>query len=96
MSPHERWDLLPTAVLSGLITDGLLRWLKVRTRPKALRLFSFLVPMTFFALYFTTLAVAGGVWWDVPLWAGLPIMAGVLAWLLSYAFVPVAEPVAAP
>lgn len=94
-SPHEQWNLLPMAVLSGLIADGLLRWLKASTRPKALRLFSFLVPVTFFALYFTTLAVAGGVWWGVPLWAGLPMMAGVLAWLFSYAFVPATESEAA-
>lgn len=87
--PHEDYQLLPIAILSGLAAD-LLRWrLKPSaTRPTAFRLFAVSVPVVFYALYFANLWLTAGLWWTVHLWAGSTVIAGVVGWLLSYAFVP--------
>lgn len=88
VSVHEDWGLLPLGVISGLAADGLAQWLKPSPeRPGALRLFAFAVPVIFYALYFATLALTGGLWWTLHLWAGAIVMAGIIGWLLSYAFV---------
>jgi len=88
VSIHEYFYLLPFAVLSGLAADLLLWWLKPsELRRGALRLFAFAVPVVFYVLYFAALALTGGVWWTVHLWAGAIVIAGVAGWLLSYAFV---------
>lgn len=93
VSPHEAWDLLPAAFLSGAVADVMLRWIKPSPqRPVTFRLFAFLVPVVFFALYFATLALTDGLWWRVHLWAGVPLLAGAVAWLLSYAFAPPVVP----
>lgn len=89
VSVHEDWRLVPFAVLTGLAADGLLQWWRPSTtRPTAFRWFAFVVPTLFYALYFTTLALTGGIWWNIPLWAGAIVLAGVVGWLLSYAFLP--------
>ena len=95
ISVHEDWGLLPFAVIGGLAADGLVQWLKPSSeRPGALRGFAFAVPVIFYALYFATLALTDGLWWTIPLWAGAIVMAGIVGWLLSYAFVPPSTPVA--
>jgi hypothetical protein len=89
ISVHEEWRLLPLAVFSGLAADLLLYWLKPSTaRPTAFRWFAFAVPTIFYTLYIATLALTGGIWWTIHLWAGAIVLAGVVGWLLSYAFVP--------
>lgn len=89
VSIHEDWQLFPFAVLAGLAADGLVSWWRPSTtRSTAFRWFAFLVPVVFYALYFATLALTGGIWWSVALWAGAIVLAGVVGWLLSYAFVP--------
>lgn len=88
VSIHEYFYLLPFAVLSGLAADLLLQWLRPSAaHPGAFRLFAFAVPVVFYTLYFATLALTSGVWWTVHLWAGAIVMAGVVGWLLSYAFI---------
>lgn len=88
VSVHEDFRLLPFTVAAGLVGDGLLRWWQPSAaRPAAFRLFSFTLPAAFYALYFATLAVTGGVWWTIHLWAGAIFLAGTVGWLLSYAFV---------
>ncbi len=89
VSAHEDYQLVPFAALSGMVADLMLRRLRPSAaRPHAFRLFAFAVPVVFYALYFATLALTSGVWWTVHLWAGSVVMAGVVGWLLSYAFVP--------
>lgn len=89
VSVHEDFQFLPFAALSGLAGDLLIVWLQPSaTRPTAFRLFAFAVPVIFYALYFATLALTGGVSWTVTLWAGAILLAGTVGWLLSYAFVP--------
>lgn len=59
------------AVVTGVMADVLYRRLKPSVvRPSALRLFAFVVPVVFCVLYFSTLALTGGVWWTIHLWVG--------------------------
>jgi hypothetical protein len=78
VSVHQDWVLLPAVLVTGFIADLLYaRW-------GFTRIFAFMLPMLFYALYFLTLALTEGVWWRVPLWAGSIVMAGAVGWLLSY------------
>jgi hypothetical protein len=82
--------LVGVAFVAGLAADVLLQSLKPSAaRPFAFRLFAFAVPTILYALYFAALIlVGGGIWWTIHLWAGVIFMAGVVGFLLSYAFVP--------
>jgi len=92
VSIHQDWRLAPFAVLAGLVADVLLRWWQpTATRPSTFRWFAFAVPVVYYALYFATLALTGGIWWTIHLWAGAIVVAGVAGWLLSYAFVAPAQ-----
>jgi len=86
---HEDFRLIGTAVLGGIAAEILYRWLKPsldRIRP--FRIFAALVPTTLYILYFATLALTGGIWWTIHLWAGAIFLAGITGWLLSYLFLP--------
>jgi hypothetical protein len=88
VSIHENFFLIPFEILAGLTTEVLYWWLKPSLgRPISFRWFAFGVPVLFYALYFLTLALTGGVWWTVHLWAGAILMSGIAGWLLSYAFI---------
>lgn len=77
--------LIPGAALAGLAADFLLRRLKPsRTRPGALRLFAFAVPLTYYLFQFLSLKVTKGIWWSIHMWTGAIVLAGVAGWLLSY------------
>jgi hypothetical protein len=94
VSVHEDWRLAPFAALTGAVADVLFKWWQPSaTQPGAFRWFAFTVPVVFYALYFATLALTGGIWWTIHLWAGAIVLAGVVGWLLSYAFVPPAQPI---
>lgn len=82
---------------SGLIADTLVWALKPSvSRPAAFRVFSTLVPAAFYAFYFAALAVAAGVWWAVPMWAGSIALAGAMGWMLSLLVLPPATGSANP
>ncbi|MGE5141129.1 MAG: hypothetical protein ACM3JD_16800, partial [Rudaea sp.] len=82
--------LILVAVLAGLAGDILVAWLKPSAaRPAAFRLFAFALPAILYALYFAALALfGGGIAWKIHLWAGAIVIAGIVGFLLSYAFVP--------
>lgn len=89
VSVHEDFYLLPTALLAGLMMDGLY-WLldPAASRPSALRLFAFLSAAAFYTLYFITLTLNQSLWWSVHLWGGAITLAGITGWLVSYAYLP--------
>ena len=79
--------LIPSAALAGVTADVLLAWLRPSpARPAALQLFASAVPVVLYALHFLTLALTGGIWWPVHVWAGTIALAGACGWLLSHAF----------
>lgn len=89
VSIHENFFLIPFEILAGLAAEVVYWWLKPSLgRPTAFRWFAFGVPAVFYALYFLTLALTGGLWWSFNLWSGAIFLAGIAGWLLSYAFIP--------
>ncbi len=86
---HEDFRLIGTAVLGGIAAEILYRWLKPSSeRIRPFRIFAALVPTALYILYFATLALTGGIWWTIHLWAGAIFLAGLSGWLLSYIFLP--------
>jgi hypothetical protein len=83
----------PVALLAGIVADVLYCWLQPDVRrPQALRLWSALVPLVLYGLYFLALLLVGGIWWPIHLWAGGIALAGVTGWLMSYLILPPALP----
>lgn len=85
VSVHQAWYFLPATFVTGLVADVLVQHWQV-TQRHLLRLLAFVLPVLFYALYFLTVALEAGLWWRVHLWGGSLVMAGLLGWLLSYAF----------
>ena len=97
-SPNSLLVSVPTALLGGLAADLVYRFLQPSLdQPASVRLFAFLVPAMFYALYFVDLAIVGpvifqgGIIWSVPFWAGAPVIAGIAGFLLSFVMIPPAQ-----
>jgi hypothetical protein len=83
----------PVALVAGVVADRLYRWLQPDTgRPQRLRLWSAMVSVVLYSLYFLALLLLGGIWWPIHLWAGGIALAGVTGWLMSYLILPPALP----
>ncbi len=85
----DHWPVLIAAVIAGLIGDLLL----IVTRPSiertgALRLFAFVVPFTYFLVFFVILLLTGGTWWRIHMWLGVTFMGGIVGLGLSYLLAP--------
>jgi hypothetical protein len=90
---HGTPSVVPAALLAGIVADSFYRWLQPNVqRLQPLRLWSALVPLVLYSLYFLTLLLAGGIWWPIHLWAGGIALAGVTGWLMSYLVFPPAIP----
>src|SRR5258708_3111205 len=86
----DQYGLIPTMLLAGIVADLLLWLLKpAATRPAALRLFAFLVPLVLSLCYFLTLMLTDTVTfnWSIHLWLGASVMAGIVSLVLSYLLV---------
>ena len=89
VSIHLAYWLLPFSLAAGIAGDLWIgRFKPTPENPGRFRWFAFGLPVLYFALYFATLALTGGVWWTIHMWAGSIVMAGIVGWLLSYAFLP--------
>lgn len=85
---HDWYSLIPVALLAGLAADVLLwRWKSITSNRNLFRVFAFAVPAIYYALYFGALALLGGVWWSIHLWAGVIVMAGAVGLFISYLIV---------
>jgi hypothetical protein len=87
----ERYTFLMiiVAAFTGLIADVLVWRLQPSvTHPRALRLFAYLVPTTLFTLYFFSLILTARIYWNLPLWTGSIVAAGLTGFLMSYVLVP--------
>ncbi len=89
---------VPTALLGGLAADIMYRLIQPSLdQPASVRLFAFVVPLLFYALYFIDLQIVGpaifqsGILWSVPFWAGAPVIAGITGFLLSFVMIPPAQ-----
>ena len=90
---HATPWVVPVAVVTGVVADVLYRWLQPNIhQPQPLRLWSALVPVVLYSLYFLALLLAEGIWWPIHLWAGGIALAGVTGWLVSFLILPPALP----
>ena len=77
--------MLPSAIVAGVVSDGLLLWLRpTPQRIAQFRSFAFLVPFVYWsAHYLDNLARGEHVWWKIHVWAGVPVITGLIGLLLS-------------
>lgn len=84
-SLEQHFDLIPVAIIGGLLADLVLLWLRPGPeRVTALRVASFLGPVGVSSLYLLFLELSGGVNWPITLWLGSIIVSGAIGVLLSY------------
>jgi hypothetical protein len=90
---NDQYPFVLSALVAGLIADLLIWRLKpVKTRPAALRIFAFVVPIVYCSLYFLVLYFTKGIGWSIHLWMGSIILAGIIGLLLSYLLIPPLAP----
>jgi hypothetical protein len=86
---QDQYLLVPAAILAGLVSDLLVRWLKLSmARSGSLRLFAFAVPLVYYALYYVILILTRGLEWSVHVWTGSIVLSGIVGLLLSYLVIP--------
>lgn len=86
---HPHLPVLIAAVTGGILADILLVALSPsRQRMKALRWFSFSVPAMLYLLYFLSLILTEGIWWNSNMWLGMIFFSGVTGLGLSWLAVP--------
>jgi hypothetical protein len=89
----HRWSIV-AGVVGGITADVLVRWLDPRAdRPLQFRIFSAVVPTVMWAAYFVTIAIAYGMGWKIPMWAGAVTFAAPVGVLISALIVPMSIPV---
>jgi hypothetical protein len=90
---HDQLALVPLAVLAGIAADALGYLLQPSpTRPSRLRLFTFTIPVAYYAIYLVGLQLIVGLWWTVHMSTGSVVLAGVVGLLLSLLAVPPSAP----
>jgi hypothetical protein len=81
--------VIVVGIIGGAMADVLLVGLKPSAaRLVEVRVFAFLVPVVLYSVYFYGLIKIDGVWWPVHLWAGAPVVAGLVGWLISLLVFP--------
>ncbi len=87
--------LVVLRVLAACLADVAYRTLHpTMQRPRAWRLFAVLLPLLLNTAHFAAMALGGGLWWSVHLWAGTIGLTGVVGLLLSVLVLPPALPAA--
>ena len=78
--------MLPAAIAAGVVSDGLLLWLRPSAgRIVQFRWFAFLVPFIYWSAHYLDDLVRGEhIWWKIHVWAGLPLITGLIGLLLSF------------
>ena len=84
-SLEEHFDLIPIAIVGGLLADLVMLWLRPGPqRVVALRVAAFIGPVAVSSLYLLFLQVTRGIGWPITLWLGSIIVSGAIGVLLSY------------
>jgi hypothetical protein len=86
---QDQYLLIPAAILAGLMSDLLIRWLKLSVaRSRSLRSFAFAVPLVYYAFYYVIVILTRGLVWSVHVWTGSIVLSGIVGLLLSYLVIP--------
>jgi hypothetical protein len=85
----ESYVLLPGIVLTGIIADAAyFRLEPTPDRDRVFRGFVAGVPLLYYALYFVSISLTGGIEWVIHIWAGSVVLAGFAGLLVSYVALP--------
>lgn len=85
----ESYFLLPGIVLTGVVADVAYFGLKpTPDRDRVFRAFLAGVPALYYALYFVSISLTGGIAWVIHIWAGSIVLAGFAGLLVSYLALP--------
>lgn len=85
---------VPAWVLSGLLIDALIWWLKPSAQNlRALRIVTAVAPFIIVLVYMAALHLQGlvvrmGIWWAIHMWLGVPVLGGLVGLLLSLVAFP--------
>jgi len=83
---------MPAAIITGIMTDVLSRKLHpFELHRREVRAFGFIVPASFFTVYFLTLSLTKGIWWSTHLWTGSIVMVGLAGVLTTFLVLPLRE-----
>jgi len=84
-SLEQNFDLIPVAIVGGLLADLVMVWLRPGPqRIAALRVASFIGPVGVSSLYLLALEMTRGIGWPINLWLGSIAVSGAIGLLLSY------------
>ena len=79
----DEYRFIPGVIAAGFLSDLVARaWPAGRSRLGD-GIVAFLVPASFFAFYFATIALSGGIGWSIHLWLGAIALAGVIGLFLD-------------
>lgn len=88
---QDQYRFILASIISGFVVDIFYKIIRPKTsRPRAIRLFATLAPITIYSAYTATIFLTSGTSWSIHLWAGAIVMTGITGFLLSYLVV---EPV---
>jgi Tol biopolymer transport system component len=84
----DRFALVIPVLATGIIADLLVVWLKPSIERRGqLYLFALAIPVLLHTLYFLALEATQGIGWNVHLWLGALVLAGLSGWLVSFLIV---------
>jgi hypothetical protein len=81
----DEYRFLPGAFLAGLVIDLLVRRLHFGVTRRNDAVIAFAIPAAFYAAYFVTVQLTGGIGWTIHLWLGAIVLAGTIGLLLDEA-----------
>jgi hypothetical protein len=92
---NEEYGMILAFLISGLIADALLVWLNPSpNRVLQWRTFAALTPFILSLVFMAALQIVAliqggqGLWWEIHMWLGAPMMASIAGLFLSYLAVP--------
>ncbi len=92
----DEYRFLPGALVAGLLADLLVRRLRFGAARRTDAVIAFAIPAGFYAAYFVTLQLTGGIGWTVHLWLGAIVLAGIVGLALDEAMRSGRRPAASP
>ena len=74
----DEYRFLPGALIAGIAADLLVRRLPFGADRRSDALIAFAIPATFYAAYFATVQLTGGIGWSIHLWLGAIVLTGII------------------
>lgn len=82
---NDQYQLIPPAVIAGLIADVLLFVMKPAPHSQGRYYgFAFAFPAVYYALFFVTVQLTQGIEWTIHLWLGAIVVAGIIGMTAAF------------